>query len=193
MKRPYYLLKSVVSPPESPYHDTDSPNKTPNYGTNSVPPFVVPYSEAQAVSSPIALMLNELCSDYNHAIDDIVVDNPGKLLVFLDAQGKQYVQEFEQTVLRQFLVPVIFVSSGWAEVLPQHTSDEQCRELSKYFSVLDPLGGGSYPLNRLVFVCDNMVRMNVALRLNYFNRFEKFGVRLEDLGGVLQETIPYLV
>lgn len=188
MKRAYFETE-IISPPIS-------PNKTPNYGQNHVSLLIIPYSKAQPVVKDIACLLNELNSyDYDMR-DDFVVDKPGKILMFLDAQGKLLIDEIYHELNQNFKMPVVFVTSGSVECqggddLLYATGDEGL-QLSKYFTVLDPLGGGAYPMNRLIVVSNDLVRVNIPLRLNYNNPFERFGVGKTELPGILQEIIPYL-
>lgn len=199
MKRSHLEADNLLSPPIS-------PNKTPNHGQNHVSELIIPYSKAHTVDNSIKSLLNALSSFDNDMRDDFIVDRPGKILIFLDAQGKQFIKELDHQLNFQFKMPVIFISSGSINPVDQHhnqhdqhdqhpiiyASNDDCVKLSKYFSVLDPLGGGIYPLNRLLLVSDNLVRVNIPLKLNYNNPFEKFGLLLNELAGILQEIIPYL-
>lgn len=118
-----------------------------------------------------------------------------KILLFLDAQGKQYIESF-QLMLESFNLLIIYVSYGLDKDDINDNAilvdDQQCVTLSKYFKVLHPLGGGVYPINHLTIISNDLVRVEMPLRLNAFNPHEKFGLSINDLISFLDETIAFL-
>ncbi|KAK6454181.1 uncharacterized protein RJT20DRAFT_56878 [Scheffersomyces xylosifermentans] len=154
--------------------------------------------------------------------DSMMVDsvgaNPTKYIFFLGAQGKEHIDSIQSQIpaVGAGEIAVILVSyglhscgkkSGDNEVRKVATN-EQCSELTNYFEMRDPLGGGLYPLDYLVVIDGNdLVRCKIPLVTNKNNRFQRtmnskkshsgisthlnFGIELENLSGFLDEYIQY--
>lgn len=167
-----------------------------------LPPLLLPISRENKVSKAFASTLKEL---YLSTMDEDVkmteIDFPRLMfLFFLGAQGKEYMEQIVEGSESQF--PYIFITCNASG---QYVSkNHQCNQLSTELKVLDPLGGGLYPLNYL-FVIDphGYIRSAVPLVLNrsYGNAFEKsrggemrhspFGISLKETNSFINEYKQY--
>lgn len=118
-------------------------------------------------------------------------------LVFLDAQGKEYINDIREMFPRHF-EPLVFVSlnidTDQFENLRVHcSSTERCKELASYFNILDPLGGGTYPLNYFIVTdSDLLVRCKLPLRINpHYGSHQRFGVSLSELQALIEEYLEF--
>lgn len=120
-----------------------------------------------------------------------------QFVFFLGAQGKEFICDIKQKFPR-FFDSIIFVSSNLENYhfrnVPVHlATSQECKQLSRYFQVTDPLGGGNYPLNYL-FVVDpqHRVRVLIPVRIgNGHGGHEKFGINFNELDGLIEEYIKY--
>lgn len=118
-------------------------------------------------------------------------------IFFLGAQGKEFIAEIKNK-FPKFFNSIIFVSSNLDNYhfrnLPVHlATTAECKQLSRYFQVIDPLGGGNYPLNYL-FVIDSRYRVRVQVPVKIGNGYyghEKFGINFNDLDGLIEEYMRY--
>lgn len=129
---------------------------------------------------------------------DFVSENHKRLrfLIFLGAQGKEYIETILAMFPGSFSGVMFLTSSIDQECLNSHviiSTGQTCKQLAKYFNVMDPLGGGVYPLDFLIVAdSDNNVRCRVPIRLNkHYSSFQKFGVDLDQLPGVINELLHY--
>lgn len=118
-------------------------------------------------------------------------------LVFLDAQGKEFISDIRDMFPRHF-DSLVFVSLN-IDARPfdsrriHCSSTERCKELALYFNILDPLGGGTYPLNYLIVTDSNLlVRCKLPLRIGpYYGPHQKFGVSLSQLQVLIEEYLDF--
>ncbi|CCE78159.1 Piso0_000775 [Millerozyma farinosa CBS 7064] len=137
-------------------------------------------------------------TEYQYKSYDFIIRKKPKFVFFLGAVGKEYIDVVHRVALSPY-ISSIFVSSGifpeTAKSFPVST-DLECNKLSSFFQILDPLGGGIYPLDYIMVLdVNDLVRSLVPIR-NGRNSFhsphEKFGVDLEKLPGLLEEYKHYL-
>ncbi|WEJ93321.1 hypothetical protein PSN45_000784 [Yamadazyma tenuis] len=196
MKRANRESYDIATPPLSPEPLEECPQaykKGCFPQTKRVPEAVIPTSRAKCLTSEISSLLNNLVHREEFMTDDPCVE----LLVFLDAQGNQYMDDLVSTWSHlDTRIRVILVTpnlSALEQVQVTVTNNIQCVQLSKHFKVLDPLGGGDYPLNYLTIVCNNLTRVQVPIRLNTHNPFERFGVGLKELPSFLHDVLPHIL
>lgn len=114
-------------------------------------------------------------------------------IIFLGAQGKEYIGDI-QKIRPQCSEFLIFVSLNMQTKLINGRSiscidDENCKMLASYFDILDPLGGGVYPLDYLV-VADksSKVRCKVPIQICRSRQgHQKFCIDISQLKGFLEE------
>lgn len=180
----------------------------------------IPTKVSQIISS-IILSQNEPHSRSQfvgldaHKTDMMVIDSiritTTRYVFFLGVQGKEHIEDISSAIPshNENDADTIFVSSNLLSVNGRHTSNNiQCSELTSYFKILDPLGGGSYPLDYLVIIDGNdQVRCKIPLVINNQNIFQRtlnarkdrsgisthltFGISLDQLAGFLEEYNQY--
>lgn len=118
-------------------------------------------------------------------------------LLFLGAQGKEYIPEIRETCL-QGTETLIFVSLNINTKSIKGRSisyidNEICKSLASYFDILDPLGGGVYPLDYLVVADKNLkVRCKVPIQICKSRQVhQKFCIDLSQLKGFLEEYLIF--
>lgn len=123
--------------------------------------------------------------------------NQLNFLVFLDAQGKEYINEIRQMFPEHF-EQLVFLSlnidSSQFDIHRIHCSSTlRCKELAQYFNILDPLGGGMYPLNYLIVTdLDLIVRCKLPLRVGaHYGPHQRFGVSLSQLQTLIEEYLDF--
>lgn len=116
-------------------------------------------------------------------------------MFFLGVEGKDHVSEMQYLNYDN----VLYVSSN-IETLAEkvrctaHTSNRECHQIASYFGILDPLGGGSYPLNYMVVVDSEWrVRCKMPIRMNprVHGSHERFGASFEELGAVVDQYMAF--
>lgn len=116
-------------------------------------------------------------------------------LFFLGAQGKEYIRDIRRKFPVNFM-SVVFVSSNI-----ETTSDDcycvdsaQAAKLSAYFHLVDPLGGGTYPLDYMVVLDSQLqVRSKVPVRIGArYHGYQKFGTSLGELDALINETLTHI-
>jgi hypothetical protein len=116
-------------------------------------------------------------------------------MFFLGVEGKDHVSEMQCLNYDN----VLYVSSNIETLADKvrctaHTSNRECHQIASYFGILDPLGGGSYPLNYMVVVdTEWRVRCKMPIRMNprVYGSHEKFGASFEELGAVVDQYMAY--
>lgn len=116
-------------------------------------------------------------------------------MFFLGIEGKEQVAEMDYISYKN----VLYVSSNMetlADKIQQVacTSNKQCYQISSHFGILDPLGGGSYPLNYMVVIdSDWKIRCQLPIRMNpkIHGNHEKFGVSFNELAAVVDQYMMY--
>lgn len=111
-------------------------------------------------------------------------------IIFLDAQGKEFVSDIATLCLRH-LSQTIFCTSyeDFTTKSYRMTDTQTCKVLAKELKILNPIGGGAYPLNHLV-VMDalGVVYCRIPIRLGrYYGSHQRFGTSLLELPGILEE------
>lgn len=121
-----------------------------------------------------------------------------KFLVFLDAQGK----EFMDVIRGMFPAHFDSLTFVLSNISPRYTADphfrcatlEACKELAAFFNILDPLGGGLYPLNYLIVTDEALVvRCKLPIRVSRFCApHQRFGVSLLELQGLVDAYLDFV-
>lgn len=198
MKRSYF--DTYATPPDSPLtYDFETDNKMIQRNPERIYAGVlIPAQGAVHVSDEIAIMLNRLTDKIETDNDGMVTDNDEeygtglKVLMFLDAQGKEFMD------LLLGCDDVIFATANasngglMSTSLVPTTTNDQCVALAKYFGILSPVGGGVFPLNYMVIIVNNRVRVRVPIRLSTLNRYERFGVDIRQLPHYLYDLLYYV-
>lgn len=119
-----------------------------------------------------------------------------QLLFFLDGQGKERVGVIAQMLLRFSHISAVFISSNID--IPSQSRKlglfvfldvQECKILSQKMGLMNPLGGGLYPINYLLVVdSHNIVRHKAPLRFSHcYSAYQKFGLTLTQLEGLVEE------
>ncbi|WPK26077.1 hypothetical protein PUMCH_003422 [Australozyma saopauloensis] len=140
----------------------------------------------------------DLGNDTRNIIRSNLVNNGGpRFLIFLDAQGKEFIDDIAD-MCAQFVPYMIFISLNIQPCsLPntaiQVADTEVCKFLAKELGILDPVGGGAYPLNKLVVMDSQaLVHCLIPLRVSKFCApHQRFGTDLALLPGILEEYMDY--
>lgn len=193
-RRIFHLASPPLSPDYNPF-----PKKLCSGGTTSL--LLIPRSKSLQVKSEIIDIINQpshsdlMMIDEPEGLGEIYDYKDTKVLVFLDAQGKQYIEEFTQIFndldsrMLAFLVSYNLNETLIPNTTAYVATNSEAQALTKYFQILDPLGGGQYPLNYMIIVSDNLIRVKIPVRLNHSNPYEKFGVPLDQLHLLLNDLI----
>jgi len=193
------------------------------------PPCMKIEQKNHSVISPETVeILSEILRRKNHPQGDVVVEdcmdidiegphindeNPITFLFFLGVQGKEYLDNIIQKFPVSYHESVVFtslniepssLSSGYHVNI---SNNEQCSSLTSNLRVLDPLGGGVYPLDFL-FIIDrnNNIVCSVPLIISGNNRHVNhqisyngggiprhlnFSIEIAQLDGFIDEYIHY--
>lgn len=125
-----------------------------------------------------------------------VSDSMGAVfLFFLGAQGKEYIGDIRRKFPANFL-SVVFVSSN----IGNRFDDCYCvdaapgAQLTNYFHLVDPLGGGLYPLDYMVILDSQLqVRSRVPVRIGpRYHGYQKFGTSLAELDALINEALTHI-
>lgn len=171
-----------------------------------VPSTLTPVSESQKVAAWVGDLLHSIkCEKFdsmNLDLEDAPFSNTDgevKFLLFLGALGKEYIASIGEQ-LEEYLDSLIFISSSVTENSGKtlyFSDNQQCLQLATYFQVVDPLGGGLYPLDYLVVVDSrDFVRCKIPIRIcrnNFHSPHEKFGVDLQNLASLVKEQIQHFI
>lgn len=122
---------------------------------------------------------------------------PFKFLFFLNAHGKEYVDDIAELCF-PYLSNIVFVtldmSSDTANSVVDYVNTDTCKLLAKELGILDPLGGGSYPLNYLVVISFKQVLCMLPIRVGrYYGNHQRFGTCLAETPGILEEYFSYFL
>ncbi|QFZ27432.1 hypothetical protein EJF18_30402 [Clavispora lusitaniae] len=116
-------------------------------------------------------------------------------MVFLGARGKEYIEEIYE-MFPQNYDGLMFISSNIDEKFlsnPNYicTDSKLSRSLAGYFNIIDPLGGGNYPLDYLIVIDSSpFMHCKLPLRIGSYNvGHSKFGINLPQLEGLFQEYL----
>ena len=170
---------------------------------------VPPTLEVASKSPKVSAWVSDLLHSMFNLIDEINFDhedepctngnNKVKVLLFLGAMGKEYITSIRGQ-LENYADSLVFISSSLTldSCDAGHQSDDQqCLQLSSYFELIDPLGGGAYPLDYLVVVdSQDYIRCRIPIRIcrnNFHSPHEKFGVDLERLPSLIEEYMQHFM
>ena len=116
-------------------------------------------------------------------------------MFFLDAQGKEQIGAIREMILLFTETAAIFVSLNIDTDLEEDSSSiayldsSECKLLARELCLLDPVGGGNYPLNYLMIIDPHLlVRYQVPLKFSHcYGAYQKFGLQLPHLLGLIEE------
>lgn len=135
-----------------------------------------------------------------------------KFIFFLGAQGKEFIPTIQYQF--PFNISVTFItsnndssgggSSGGGGGGGCGCTNDQCKQLMKFFEIKDPMGAGLYPLDYLIIIHQNKVHCKIPIKFNnnstYTKHFKvvggmsghlKFGIDLNELPSLIEEYINY--
>lgn len=152
----------------------------------------------QQVRMPATLMEpRPLHNDTSRLLERVGVSQNVQFFVFLDPQGKEYINHISIICIR-FLSDIVFVSQGMAtnttngQEIFRYLDSDTSKCLAKELGIIDPLGGGSYPLNYLVVVASGLVHCMLPIRIgNRCGKLQRFGICMSELDGILEEYLDY--
>lgn len=122
-----------------------------------------------------------------------------KFLVFLGAQGKEYIDVIHDMFpphFEQLVFVSLNIATKYANDPSYHCANtHMCKELASYFKILDPLGGGTYPLDYLIVTDSNLlVRCKLPIRVGqHYRPDQRFAVNLLQLQGLVDEYLQFFM
>lgn len=127
-----------------------------------------------------------------------------KFIFFLGAQGKEFIPTIQYQF--PFNISVTFITSNNDSSSGGGCgcTNDQCKQLMKFFEIKDPMGAGLYPLDYLIIIHQNKVHCKIPIKFNnnstYTKHFKvvggmsghlKFGIDLNELPSLIEEYINY--
>lgn len=120
-------------------------------------------------------------------------------IYFLDAQGKEQIDIIHGMMFQYPGTSTIFISLNIDHSDLEATSSimfldsAQCKSIARELNLLDPLGGGIYPLNYMMILDQTMtIRYQVPLKFDHcYGAYQKFGLRMPQLFGLVEEYALY--
>lgn len=128
-----------------------------------------------------------------------------KFIFFLGAQGKEFIPTIQYQF--PFNISVTFITSNNDSSSGGSgggCTNDQCKQLMKFFEIKDPMGAGLYPLDYLIIIHQNKVHCKIPIKFNnnstYTKYFKvvggmsghlKFGIDLNELPSLIEEYINY--
>ncbi|KGU22909.1 hypothetical protein MGS_05333 [Candida albicans P78042] len=128
-----------------------------------------------------------------------------KFIFFLGAQGKEFIPTIQYQF--PFNISVTFITSNNDSSSGGSgggCTNDQCKQLMKFFEIKDPMGAGLYPLDYLIIIHQNKVHCKIPIKFNnnstYTKHFKvvggmsghlKFGIDLNELPSLIEEYINY--
>ena len=127
-----------------------------------------------------------------------------KFIFFLGAQGKEFIPTIQYQF--PFNISVTFITSNndSSSGGSGGCTNDQCKQLMKFFEIKDPMGAGLYPLDYLIIIHQNKVHCKIPIKFNnnstYTKHFKvvggmsghlKFGIDLNELPSLIEEYINY--
>lgn len=195
----------IVENPCSEIHSTAEHSTKPKCIRPSVASRRVPPTFLEKESLPldmwVQVSLQQVMESSATGSSRMDLDNTEGLhfLVFLGAQGKEFIDVIRDMFPKHF-DPLVFVSlnidARFLENPQFHCLDtETCKELARYFEIMDPLGGGDYPLNYLIVIdSDLVVRCKLPIRIgHYYTPHQKFGISLPQLQSLIDEFLDFFM
>lgn len=169
-----------------------------------VPSNLIPNATAHRVSKVSSKIFQDISGEDTVMVETKIenrrIDSP-RFVFFLGVQGKEYIEcirkHFESLTIEPLIITCNIDDS-------MTSTNSQCVKLSTEFNVLDPLGGGLYPLDYL-FIIDGNERIRCAVplvvnknmhQLKLKNKggevkHARFGLQLGELGGLVEEYYHY--
>ncbi|KAG7665040.1 uncharacterized protein J8A68_001448 [[Candida] subhashii] len=184
------LVDSTTSAPMSP-----SPSRSSSI-SNTYPPRYIPNDQAAVIPIPTLQQLEDI------KIDLFDNNSPSKFtfIFFLGVQGKEHIP-FIQSLFPEN-ISTAFISGNISQC-----TNAQCISLSQYFHIMDPIGGGLYPLDYLYIISDNKINCKIPIIINHQNRFLRsistnknksgisshlnFGIELNELQVFINNYLEY--
>ncbi|KHC45613.1 hypothetical protein MEW_05261 [Candida albicans P60002] len=157
-------------------------------------------------ASIIPINILELLNSINPMNDDSTSSSSCyfKFIFFLGAQGKEFIPTIQYQF--PFNISVTFITSNNDSSSGGGCgcTNDQCKQLMKFFEIKDPMGAGLYPLDYLIIIHQNKVHCKIPIKFNnnstYTKHFKvvggmsghlKFGIDLNELPSLIEEYINY--
>lgn len=159
-------------------------------------------------ASIIPINILQLLNSINPMNDDSTSSSSSscyfKFIFFLGAQGKEFIPTIQYQF--PFNISVTFITSNNDSSSGGGCgcTNDQCKQLMKFFEIKDPMGAGLYPLDYLIIIHQNKVHCKIPIKFNnnstYTKHFKvvggmsghlKFGIDLNELPSLIEEYINY--
>lgn len=158
-------------------------------------------------ASIIPINILQLLNSINPMNDDSTSSSSCyfKFIFFLGAQGKEFIPTIQYQF--PFNISVTFITSNNDSSSGGSgggCTNDQCKQLMKFFEIKDPMGAGLYPLDYLIIIHQNKVHCKIPIKFNnnstYTKHFKvvggmsghlKFGIDLNELPSLIEEYINY--
>lgn len=160
-------------------------------------------------ASIIPINILQLLNSINPMNDDSTSSSSSscyfKFIFFLGAQGKEFIPTIQYQF--PFNISVTFITSNNDSSSGGSgggCTNDQCKQLMKFFEIKDPMGAGLYPLDYLIIIHQNKVHCKIPIKFNnnstYTKYFKvvggmsghlKFGIDLNELPSLIEEYINY--
>lgn len=160
-------------------------------------------------ASIIPINILQLLNSINPMNDDSTSSSSSscyfKFIFFLGAQGKEFIPTIQYQF--PFNISVTFITSNNDSSSGGSgggCTNDQCKQLMKFFEIKDPMGAGLYPLDYLIIIHQNKVHCKIPIKFNnnstYTKHFKvvggmsghlKFGIDLNELPSLIEEYINY--
>lgn len=144
------------------------------------------------------ILSRTIITEYQYRLYDFIIRKKPKFIFFLGAVGKEYIDDVHSIASSPYISSIFVSSVAFSEAQKYFpvSTDSECNKLSSFFQILDPLGGGIYPLDHILVVdVNDLVRSLLPIRIcrnSFHSPHEKFGVDFEKLPGLLEEYKHYL-
>ncbi|RLV89995.1 hypothetical protein JA1_004866 [Spathaspora sp. JA1] len=142
------LPEQLVTPPS----DNNYKRQLHDQQTRTPPPRYIPISEAEEIPPSILQIFQDIEHPESMLLDDEFPTATLKFVFFLGVQGKEYIETIQEKFPQD--ISVIFIT---ANNITSNCSNIQCYNLALYFKIMDPVGGGIYPLDYLYVIYNNRV------------------------------------
>lgn len=158
------------------------------------------HNSAKDIKPPPGLACKRIPPEILQLVNNITsIDGTNKFLFFLGVQGKEYMNDIEERFADSGWSIPLFISANIDFAKRHHSGDfystnEQCRALGSYFGIMDPVGGGLYPLH-FFMVIDRFdrLRCKIPIQVNrWVSPQERFGVNMRDLNALVEAYVMYL-
>ncbi|CAI5760280.1 unnamed protein product [Candida verbasci] len=116
-------------------------------------------------------------------------DTNFKALLFLGVIGKEYIQDIQSEF--DYSINIYYITAN----NDYDGTNEVCKMLSNYFEILDPIGGGIYPLDYLVIIHNNKIicKIPVNYQKHISSNFLHFNfLHFNCIKSFIQDYIDYI-